>query len=116
MARPDSTGFGEGYGWNWIVVENIEVTEHYLCIGITADSELTGANFTAYWMGADDWKLELVKKSETQSEFNPFAEVENIEVATPELKVIYDLFGRRIDAVTTSGIYIINGKKVLIKK
>lgn len=29
--------------------------------------------------------------------------------------VIYDLTGRRVDAVTTSGIYIVNGKKMLVK-
>ena len=31
------------------------------------------------------------------------------------VKGIYDLFGRRVDAATAPGIYIINGKKVLVK-
>lgn len=30
--------------------------------------------------------------------------------------IIYDLSGRSVDRITTSGIYIINGKKVLIRK
>ena len=30
-------------------------------------------------------------------------------------KVIYDLTGRRVDAITTPGIYIVNGKKTLVK-
>jgi len=30
-------------------------------------------------------------------------------------KVIYDLTGRRIDNITKAGIYIVNGKKVLVK-
>jgi hypothetical protein len=31
------------------------------------------------------------------------------------VKAVYDLTGRRVEAVTAPGIYIINGKKVLIK-
>ena len=30
-------------------------------------------------------------------------------------KVIYDLTGRRVDAITAPGIYIVNGKKTLVK-
>ena len=32
-----------------------------------------------------------------------------------EVKAIYDLTGRRIEAITTPGIYIVGGKKVLVK-
>ena len=116
MARYNSeTGEGEGYGWSWHVME-IEVTNRFLSIGISANAEYTGqAAFTGTWFGADDWKLELVKKSDVQSEYNPFLGVENLEVAAPVVKGIYDLFGRRLDAATAPGIYIVNGKKVVIK-
>ena len=44
--------------------------------------------------------------------------VEDIEIAdeyvAPAVKGIYDLFGRRVDN-PTNGIYIIDGKKKLIK-
>ena len=40
--------------------------------------------------------------------------VEKIEVATGE-QVIYDLLGRRIEKISGAGIYIVNGKKVVIK-
>ena len=40
--------------------------------------------------------------------------IENVEVEN-EVKTIYDLTGRRIEAITAPGIYIINGKKVLVK-
>ena len=116
MARYNSeTGEGEGYGWNWHVLE-VEVTNRYLSIGVSANPEFTGKDaFTGSWFGADDWKLELVKKSDVQSEYNPFLGVENLEVAAPVVKGIYDLFGRRLDAATAPGIYIVNGKKVVIK-
>ena len=43
-----------------------------------------------------------------------FTGIEAID-ATGAVKVIYDLTGRRVDAITTSGVYIINGKKCIVK-
>ena len=40
--------------------------------------------------------------------------VENVEVED-EVKAIYDLTGRRVEAITAPGIYIVGGKKVLVK-
>ncbi len=40
--------------------------------------------------------------------------IENIEVEN-EVKAIFDLTGRRVEAITAPGIYIVNGKKVLVK-
>ena len=40
--------------------------------------------------------------------------VEKIEVAAGE-QVIYDLLGRRVEKIAGAGIYIVNGKKVVIK-
>ena len=40
--------------------------------------------------------------------------IENVEVENT-VKAIYDLTGRRVEAITTPGIYIVGGKKVLVK-
>ena len=40
--------------------------------------------------------------------------IENVEVEN-EVEAIYDLTGRRVEAITTPGIYIVGGKKVLVK-
>jgi hypothetical protein len=32
-----------------------------------------------------------------------------------EVKAIFDLTGRKVEAITAPGIYIVNGKKVLVK-
>ncbi|MBQ5896544.1 MAG: hypothetical protein IIW75_08295 [Bacteroidaceae bacterium] len=40
--------------------------------------------------------------------------VENVEVEN-EVKAIFDLAGRRVEAITAPGIYIVGGKKVLVK-
>ena len=40
--------------------------------------------------------------------------IENVEVEN-EVKAIYDLTGRRVEEITAPGIYIVGGKKVLVK-
>ena len=49
--------------------------------------------------------------------FGEEGNVTNISAIAAEngANVIYDLTGRRIEAITTAGIYIVNGKKVLVK-
>ncbi len=42
------------------------------------------------------------------------ASVDNIPVAEGE-QVIYDLLGRRVENISDAGIYIVNGKKVIVK-
>lgn len=42
--------------------------------------------------------------------------IESVEMdTTPAVKGIYDLMGRKYDKITTPGIYIINGKKAVVK-
>lgn len=134
MARPDTSTFhGIGYGWSWHVIENIEVTTRFLSIGFTADNAVTGkGNFTGTWMSADDWKLELIKKNDVQSEYDPFAnfnneivsdDVEHMELApAPQIivrdgaiysstgapVVVYSIDGKRAATAGLSrGIYIV---------
>ena len=41
--------------------------------------------------------------------------VEEVEIENENVKAIYDLTGRKLSEITKPGIYIINGKKVLVK-
>ena len=41
--------------------------------------------------------------------------VENVTTENGNVKTIFDLTGRRVEEITTPGIYIVNGKKVLVK-
>lgn len=63
-------------------------------------SEITGKN------PAEDIRIDLTVYNETGID-GVNADVEN--------DVIYDLTGRRVTKITNAGIYIINGKKVLVK-
>jgi hypothetical protein len=43
------------------------------------------------------------------------AGVENVVVENNTVEGIFDILGRKLDAITTPGLYIVNGKKVVIK-
>ena len=54
-------------------------------------------------------------KNPTAYEFTGITGISEIKGEENSVKVIYDLTGRKIDTITAAGIYIINGKKVLVK-
>lgn len=58
------------------------------------------------------YKLELIGTSE--GSLTSIVEVET-EVSNNVIEGIFDLTGRKIEEITKSGIYIINGKKTLVK-
>ena len=41
--------------------------------------------------------------------------IEEVKGENGEVKTIYDLTGRRVENITNAGIYIVNGKKVIVK-
>ena len=41
--------------------------------------------------------------------------IEDIVVENKAAEAIFDLTGRKLDAITAPGLYIVNGKKVLVK-
>ncbi|MBR2318325.1 MAG: hypothetical protein IKA52_01450 [Bacteroidaceae bacterium] len=41
--------------------------------------------------------------------------IDNVVVETSVVEGVYDMLGRKVDAITAPGIYIVNGKKVLVK-
>ena len=65
------------------------------------------------WFGPDVLNLDQIKAILNEAE-EIITGVDGIEVETKE-PVIYDLSGRRIEKITQPGIYIKNGKKILIK-
>jgi hypothetical protein len=66
-------------------------------------SEITGKK------SAEDIKINLVVYNEEQTS------IEEVNGESGKMEVIYDLTGRKIETVTKGGIYIVNGKKILVK-
>lgn len=53
-----SSNGGLGYGWNWITIEGIEVTDRTIEIGVTCDAAVSkGDEWTGTWFSADDFTL-----------------------------------------------------------
>ena len=77
-----------------------------------------GENKTEFYNNAFKAYLEIEGASETAAfygfDWNGTTGVENVVVEN-EVKAIYDLTGRRVEEITAPGIYIVNGKKVLVK-
>ena len=48
-------------------------------------------------------------------DFDGTTAIEEVETENAETAVIFDLCGRRVNEITKAGIYIINGKKMLVK-
>lgn len=122
---------GRGRGWSYDTL-NVEVTRHYLAIGMTTDSTLTRKPaFTGSWFGADNWSLELVEKASVQSEYNPFTGISTAKTpSVPHIIVrdgsvfsstgvpvsVYSISGKRLAPEGLSrGIYIVQCQGIATK-
>ena len=54
-------------------------------------------------------------KTPTAYEFTGVTGIDEITENGVQSTVIFDLTGRRVESITTPGIYIIGGKKMLVK-
>ena len=73
-----------------------------------------------YWGTSAASEVRIVESEMYIQEYLRALNIENIDVTdeyvAPVVKGTFDLFGRRIDTPSTTGIYIIDGKKYVIKK
>ena len=51
---------GQGFGWQTIVIDNIQVTDHQLTIGATTDRFLSGMTWDGTWCSADNFQLTYI--------------------------------------------------------
>ena len=127
-----------------IAVANSEVKGNYLK-GTTVTTEITKENGCAYYvmandtedglgfynavLGEDDTKFKntankaylyisgttgTALSANLRFDFGGTTAIEEVETEAAET-VIYDLTGRRVNEITKAGVYVVNGRKVLVK-
>ena len=101
---------------------NKDANKAYYVLGMTDGvgfyNAVNGTNEGEFYNGAYKAYLEIEGASETAAfygfDWNGTTGIEGVEVENTS-NVIYDLTGRRVEAITAPGIYIVGGKKVLVK-
>ena len=79
-----------------------------------------GTNTARFKNGANKAYLVLPTTVENPAAYYSFrfpgtTGIGEVKSENGEVKTVYDLTGRRVEAITAPGIYIVNGKKVLVK-
>ena len=86
--------------------------------GVGFYNAANGENTTEFYNNAFKAYLEMPASQGTAAfygfDWAGTTGIEGVEVEN-EVKAIFDLTGRRVEAITAPGIYIVNGKKVLVK-
>lgn len=59
--------------------------------------------------------MEYIQESTFTFTVDQTSGIENVTTENGKANIIYDLTGRRVNEITKAGIYIVNGKKILVK-
>ena len=128
----NSTGYVPEFGattvkTNILLADNADETEIANCIIVQLPSgsirnELNLVDHADYYKkeikitgSIEKYFQQAGLKNPTAYEFTGATGISEMKGENAEVKVIYDLTGRRVEAITTPGIYIVGGKKVLVK-
>lgn len=102
---------------NYIIMTDAEGGANPVNVTLNADETLTMDDFAVYSFNWSDYSsaelaaysnVVLTKKTDDTA-------IDNVVAEDNVVKGIFDMQGRKIDAITAPGLYIVNGKKVLVK-
>lgn len=104
---------GMGYGHTYVLGEEFSFTA--VANENHSFKNWTDANGNVVCEEANFTGVIQAKEVAYTANFEPTTGIGKLKVENGKAKVIYDLTGRRVDAITAPGIYIVNGKKTLVK-
>lgn len=107
------SGVDPNTGESYCAIATDESNNWYMnCGGVKQDYAIN-LWYETYSEDANEWLFSFVERVKD----DPGTSVSDISIDNPEETpvVYYDLFGRRVDE-STSGIYIANGKKVVVRR
>ena len=110
-----SVGEGTDYAYHALTDANSEST--YLKLTVNEDGTISIEDFTVsyYLWNADSYDSIVLMTGVTATKKEATDGIENIAVENKAVKGIFDLLGRKLDAITAPGLYIVNGNKVVVK-
>lgn len=105
---------GKEYAWK-LEVMTVDTGNSGICI-------IGDSGATSWYINPDAWNYVLTKPfwgasiwSFEESQFEVETGIDDIDDYKEAEERIYDLTGRRLNSITHPGIYIVNGKKILVK-
>jgi hypothetical protein len=80
---------------------------------LNADGTISVSDFTVVHSGTNEQLAKYTNVVLTKN--NDDTAIEDVVVENNVVKGIFDMQGRKVNAITAPGLYIVNGKKVLVK-
>ncbi|MBO5865830.1 MAG: hypothetical protein J6Q73_07265, partial [Bacteroidaceae bacterium] len=80
---------------------------------LNADGTISVSDFTVVHSGTNEQLAKYTNVVLTKN--NDDTAIEDVVVENNVVKGIFDMQGRKVDAMLAPGLYIVNGKKVLVK-
>ena len=100
-------------GESYLCLKDAELGNSLLTLTRLEDGTITISDFYVTYMTYNaDWSQNHEKVAFYSQEATG---IEDIVVENKAVEAIFDLTGRKLDAITAPGLYIVNGKKVLVK-